>query len=170
MEANTYVGLDVHRKTVVATAMDPMGRSIRHSTFGPTRQELTDFLSEIPGTKKVVLEACSFWERYYEAAVSTGAEVVVSHPLKTRLIAEASLKTDRVDSEALANLLRLNSIPLTYIPPPEIRALRHLVLERLFYTRKRTAFLNHIYARLAQRDIHYESGVLQHKRVRAQFR
>lgn len=92
MEATTYVGLDVHRKTVVATAKDPMGRSTRHSTFGPTRQELTDFLSEIPGTKKVVLEACSFWERYYDAAISTGAEVVVSHPLKTRLIAEASLK------------------------------------------------------------------------------
>jgi transposase len=170
MESTTFVGLDVHRKLVVATAMDPQGRSIRHASFGPTREELTDFLTELPGSKKVVLEACAFWERYYDAATSTGADVMLSHPLKTRMIAEASLKTDRVDSEALANLLRIDSIPTAYVAPPEIRALRRLVLERLFYTRKRTDFLNHIYARLAQRDIHYESGVLQHKRQRGQFR
>lgn len=170
MESPTFVGLDVHRKLVVATAMDRMGGSIRRASFGPTREELTGYLDGLPGSKKVVLEACTFWERYYEAATSAGAEVTVSHPLKTRLIAEASLKTDHVDSEALANLLRVDSIPAAYVAPPEIRALRHLVLERLFYTRKRTDFLNHLYARLAQRDVHYESGVLQHKGKRAQFR
>jgi transposase len=170
MERTTLVGLDIHRKLVVATAMDPMGRAIRRASFGPTREELTDFLSELPGPKKVVLEACSFWERYYEAAASTGAEVVVSHPLKTRLIAEASLNTDKVDSEALAHLLRVDSVPTAYVAPPEIRALRHLVLERLFYTRKRTDFLNHLYARLAKHGVHYEAGALQHRGKRPQFR
>lgn len=42
----------------------------------------------------VVLEACTLWEHFYDAAQATGAPVVLSNPYKTRLIAEASLKTD----------------------------------------------------------------------------
>jgi len=100
MKAKTFVGLDVHRKLVVATAVNPLGRRIRQSSFGSNPKELTTFLHRLPRPTKVVLEARSVWERYYEVAVSTGAEVVVSHPLRTRLIAEASIKTDKVDSAA----------------------------------------------------------------------
>jgi transposase len=126
MKPKTFVGLDVHRKLVVATAVDPLGKRVRQSSFGPDPNELTEFLGRLPKPVKVVLESCSVWERYYETAVSTGATVVLSHPRTTRLIAEASIKTDKVDSAALARLLRLDSIPLAYVPPPNIRALRKL--------------------------------------------
>lgn len=35
-------------------------------------------------------------------------EVVLAHPLKTRLIADAQIKTDRLDAFALGTLLRGN--------------------------------------------------------------
>ena len=50
--------------------------------------------------------------------------MLVSHPKKTRYIAEARIKTDRVDSRALAELLRLNSLPESYVPPTYIAELR----------------------------------------------
>jgi transposase len=140
-KTRSYVGLDVHRKLVVATAVNRLGKRIGQSSFGPKPKELTRFLSRLPKPTKVVLEVCSVWERYYEAAVSTGADVVVSHPPRTRLIAEASIKTDKVDSAALANLLRLSSIPLTFVPPPEVRALRRLYLERDFYARRKSSIM-----------------------------
>jgi transposase len=170
MKTSSYVGLDVHRNLVVATALNAAGKQIRQSSFGPAPKELISFLRRLPKPTKVVMEACSVWERYYKAAKSTGAEVVLSHPLKTRMIAEASIKTDKVDSATLANLLRLNSIPLVYIPDPQVRALRKLYLDRLFYARIRTSVMRHVYSRLAERGIDYKRDELQHRARRAKFR
>ncbi|NNN17057.1 MAG: transposase [Thermoplasmata archaeon] len=111
MERITYVGLDVHKSLVVATAMDSMGNWIDQRKFGPTDRELIEYLTGLPGEKHVALEATTVWEHFYEAALKAGALPVLSNPLKTRLIAETSLKNDRVDSEALATLLRLNALP-----------------------------------------------------------
>ena len=170
MKTKTFVGLDVHRKLVVGTAVNALGKQIRQSSFGPTPKELKKFLSRLPKPTKVVLEATSVWERFYEAALSTGAEVVVSHPRTTRLIAEANIKTDKVDSAALANLLRLDALPLTYIPPPNIRALRKLYLERSFYTRTKSSVMRHAYSRLAESGIVYGKGALQHRPQREKLR
>jgi len=125
MGTKAFVGLDVHRKLVVATALDARGKQIRQASFGPAPKELRRFLSELPKPTRVVIEATNVWERYFEAAPSTGAEVVVSNPTTTRMIAEASIKTDKVDSATLANLLRLDSIPLVFVPSPEDRATSH---------------------------------------------
>ena len=166
----TFVGLDVHRKIVVATAVDPLGHSVSQAKFGATDQELVDYLNGLPGSKRVALEACSVWQHFFDAAESTGASVVLSNPLKTRLIAEANLKTDRVDSEALATLLRGNLLPTSYAPPPETRALRSVVRERLFYRRKASSIILHTYSVLLQRGIDYEDRILVHKRKRESLR
>jgi transposase len=170
LKPKTYVGLDVHRKLVVATAVNPFGKRIRQSSFGPKPEELKKFLSRLPRPMKVVLENTNVWEQFYEAALSTGAEVVVSNPRTTRMIAEASIKTDKVDSATLANLLRLDAIPLTYVPPPEVRALRRLYFERNFYTKLKSSVMRHAYARLAERGVAYGKGVLQHRPQREKFR
>lgn len=86
------------------------------------------------------------------------------------MIAEASIKTDKVDSATLANLLRLNSLPLVFVPGPEIRELRQLYLDRLFYAKTRTRVMRHVYSRLAQHGIDYKHDELQHKPPRAKFR
>lgn len=170
MEPTTYVGLDIHRKIVVATAVDERGHSISQRKFGADPAELTGFIQELPGTKHVALEACSMWEHYFDTAASTGAVVTLSNPFKTRLIAEASLKSDKVDSEALARLLRLDSLPTAYAPPPEIRALRLLVRDRVFYRRQWTAVANHTYSFLIRRGVPYEDRLLQYRRKREVLR
>jgi transposase len=170
VEAETFVGLDVHRKSVVATAFDPQGRQLSQARLGATDRELIEYLQALPGTKRVALEACPVWEHFFDAAESTGASVSLSNPLKTRLIAEASLKTDRVDSEALATLLRLDALPTSYAPPPETRDLRARIRERVFYRRKAGAVMQRIYPALLRRGIEYEDGLLQHRRKREVLR
>jgi transposase len=168
--ADTYVGLDVHRKIVVATALDSAGHELAQEKFGPEPSELIDFLSHLPGRKHVALEACSMWVPYYDTAASTGAVVTLSNPYKTRLIAEASLKSDKVDSEALARLLRVDSLPTSFAPPPHLRALRSLVQDRLFYRRYWTAVANHTYHFLIGRGIPYQDRLLRAKRRRVALR
>ena len=158
------------RKIVVATALDSGGHELAQQKFGPEPSELIDFLTQLPGRKHVTLEACSMWAPFYDTAASTGAVVTLSNPYKTRLIAEASLKSDKVDSEALARLLRVDSIPTSYAPPPEIRQLRTLVQDRVFYRRYWTAVANHTYHFLIARGIPYEDRLLKFRRKREVLR
>ncbi|MGI0130538.1 MAG: IS110 family transposase, partial [Thermoplasmata archaeon] len=161
MEPNTYVGLDIHRKSIVATALDEHGVPIGRTKIGPSTTELADFLRSLPGTKHVVMEPCTIWEPLYESLEKEGVETLLTNPLRTRLIADATIKTDRVDSEALATLLRLEAIPRIHVPDAETRALRHLVRERYFYRRKATSVTNRAYAQLLRRNIEYSDRTLR---------
>jgi transposase len=73
----------------------------------------------------------------YRALQGTGYDILASHPKKTRLIAESRIKTDRVDSWAVAELARLDALPLSYMPPDDIAALREKVRRRAFLVRMR---------------------------------
>jgi len=161
MEANTYVGLDIHRKSIVAIALDARGETLAEAKIGPSTTELTDFLRALPGDKRVVMEPCTIWEPLYEALEKEGVETILTNPLRTRLIADATIKTDRVDARALATLLRLEAIPRVHVPDAEGRALRHLVRERYFYRRKAASMMNHTYAQLLRRGISYPDRVLR---------
>jgi transposase len=161
MQTDTYVGLDIHRKSIVATALDPRGRTVGKAKLGPSPTELAAFLNGLPGTKHVVMEPCTIWEPLYESLERDGVETTLTNPLRTRLIADATIKTDRVDSQALATLLRLDAIPRIYVPDAEARGLRHLVRERLFYRQKVTALMNRTYAQLIRRGISYPDRALK---------
>ena len=56
---------------------------------------------------KVVIEACWNWGWLYDLLreVDGIKDVVLAHPFKTRLIADAQIKNDRLDARALATLL-----------------------------------------------------------------
>ena len=165
----TYVGLDVHRKLVVATALDERGKQLEQAKLTSAPQELTDFLGRLPGHKHVAIEAGAMWEPYFDTAEATGAEVTLSHPLKTKLIAGASLKSDKVDSEALARLLRLDALPTSFAPPPELRRLHALVRDRLFYQRTWQSVANHVYHRLIRLGLAYEDGIFHEIRKQAEL-
>jgi transposase len=73
----------------------------------------------------------------FRQLTAKGYNVVVSHPKKTRYIAEAKIKSDRVDSKAIAELVRLDALPLAYFPEGEIAKLREKVRRRAFLVRER---------------------------------
>ncbi len=170
MEKEIFVGLDVHKETIVATAVDELGHRIDQSTIGPTDQELTEYLGALPGSKRVVLEVSPVWEHLHDAAAASGATVLLSNSYRVKLIAGASLKTDKVDSEALATLLRLRAIPVVYVADAPTRTLRQLVRDRVFYRREERAVMNHVYGFFLRRGIRYEPGILSLRRRREELR
>jgi transposase len=64
------------------------------------------------------------------------------------LIAEARIKTDRVDSWAVTELAGLDALPLSYMPPDDIAALREKVRRRSFLVRMRAKLKVKIKAQL----------------------
>lgn len=148
-----YVGLDVHLRTCCATAMNERGEILKQEKFANESLEIERFFKDI-NDAKVAIEASYSWMPVYELLESKGYEVKLAHPKETRIIAKAKVKTDKVDSERLAHLLRSDLLPTSYVPPKEIRELRNLVRLRTYLVRERTRFKNKIYAELAKRGIH----------------
>ena len=72
-----------------------------------------------------------------------GAKVHVVHPLKVKLIAESKKKTDRIDAQLLAHLLRVGGLPEpVHVPSHRSRELRGLLAARRQLVRMRTRLLN----------------------------
>jgi hypothetical protein len=78
MGYTTYVGLDASKTSIMATAVDPLGHRIEQRKLSTDDSDLVRFLGELPGDKRVVLEACNVWEHIYDAAASTGASVLLA--------------------------------------------------------------------------------------------
>ncbi|WP_436501744.1 IS110 family transposase [Actinokineospora sp. HUAS TT18] len=74
------------------------------------------------------------------------ARVVVSNPMKTRAIAEAKVKTDKVDARILAQLLVADFLPPVWLPDERTRMLRRQVVRRAHVVRQRTRIKNQVHA------------------------
>ena len=94
-----------------------------------SNKEIVEHLSKY-NVKRIAMEASTRIAPIYRELELEGYDVVVSHPKKTRYIAEARIKTDRVDSKALADLLRLNALPTSYMPDERTAELRERVRRR----------------------------------------
>ena len=76
--------------------------------------------------------------------------VVVSNPRKTRAIAEAKVKTDKVDARILAQLLAADFLPETWVADDRTRMLRRLVMRRTHLVKQRTRLKNQVHAILSR--------------------
>lgn len=152
-----YAGLDIHRTFCQATVMAEDGSIVKTGKFPSNREGLREFMADI-GEAKVVIEATGVWEHLYDLLEEEGYDVTLSHPLETKAIAHAKVKTDKVDSRILAHLLRADLVPSSYIPPKEVRELRKLVRHRLFLVRLSTKLKNSTYGEIMRRGVEYETG------------
>jgi hypothetical protein len=76
--------------------------------------------------------------------------VVVSNPRKTRAIAEANVKTDKVDARIRAQLLAADFLPETWVADERTRTLRRLVMRRTHLVKQRTRLKNQVHGILSR--------------------
>lgn len=149
-----YIGLDVHRDVAQACIVDEQGTVVRQERFDLTRERLLAFAqARLRACDKLALEATfNTWEvvRLLEPYV---AEVVVSNPLATKAIAQAKVKTDKVDAKVLAQLLRCDYLPRVWRADEATQELRQLTSRRASLVSQQTAIKNRIHSVLAARLI-----------------
>jgi len=75
--------------------------------------------------------------------------VVVANPLQVRLIAEARIRTDKIDAAVLAQLYASGFLPEVWMADERTRALRRQVARRSQIVRQRTRLKNEIHSVLA---------------------
>ncbi len=151
-----YVGLDVHKRHNQACVMDESGMIVQERRFLNTKEELDRFLESLPEDSQIAMEACSVWQPVFEEIEEKGFGVHLAHPNKVKLIAEARVKTDRIDAKVLAHLLRTDMLPEAYIAPENIRKLRAIVRHRYSLVRLRAGVKHRVHSILHKTGITIE--------------
>jgi transposase len=146
-----WVGIDLHRRRSQIAVIDEHGE-ITQRRIATGRDEFTEALGD-PAGAHVALEATYGWEWLAELLTDAGYDVHLAHPLRTRAIAAARVKTDAVDARTLAHLLRTGLLPEAYIAPPELRDQRDLLRHRATLVHLRTSIKNRVHALLARQGI-----------------
>jgi transposase len=85
------------------------------------RDTFVALLDELDGESKIALEATYGWEWLADLLEDHGYELRLAHPLKTKAIASARVKTAAVDARTLAHLLRADLLPEAYVAPRGLR-------------------------------------------------
>jgi len=145
------VGLDVHKTRCVACVKTPEGRILEEFAFQNNphgHEELIKHLRAHPQVQVAIESTGNLWIPIYNRLEDEQIHTVLTNPKKTRLIAEAKIKTDRLDARILADLLRANLLSASYIPPREIRVQRSIIRERARLTQLRTIIKNRIHTLL----------------------
>lgn len=126
-------GLDVHKKTVMATVRSPQGRRRRQETrefgtFTGRLVELRDWLTAEQVTQ-VAMEATGvYWKPVWHVLEAAGFELLLVNPAHFKNL--PGRKTDVKDSEWLAQLLECGLLRGSFIPPADIAKLRDLTRYR----------------------------------------
>jgi transposase len=140
-------GLDVHKRTVVATrrSSGPTGGRVGETrTWSTTTAGLQDLATWLgaAGVTHVAMESTGVYWRPVFAALEGRLEVRLVNPRHVKHV--PGRKTDVRDSEWLAQLLECGLLKASFIPPPLIRDLRDLTRCRKVLIRERAHHVNRV--------------------------
>lgn len=158
-----YVGIDLHRNNFVAHITDVWGTCVHKGKYPNTTEAVESLLAVIPKTPHVVIEATRNWMWLVGQLKKKGCIVTLAHPLKTKAIASARIKTDTLDAKVLCHLLRTDMLPPAHIAPHEQQQLREIARGRIQLVKDQTQVKNRIRALLAKENVTYQGDLFGKK-------
>jgi len=148
-----YLGIDTHTRYSQVAVVDDDG-NLQDEIRLPN--DRLDELAEQYAGGEAAIEASGHYRPVYEM-LDEHLGVTLVNPSKNRVIADATVKTDRIDAKRLAHMLRADMLAESYVPSDEIRELRDLVRTRKSLVEERTAEKNRVRAVLKRTDNAYDS-------------
>lgn len=150
-ERSHHLGIDLHQKFSYWTLMNNERKILYQGKVITSEKTTRHALRSLPVDLRSIqaaIEPVSQWGWYADMLEREGVKVKLADAYKAKLIGSSKLKNDKVDSVALAELLRTDFLPEAYLAPRATRELRELVRWRLFFVRSRTQIKNRIHAML----------------------
>ena len=155
-----HLGIDVGKRKCRAAVKDDKGKILDEFFFGNDAIGIDNLLSRVKtnGTRstvniQAVLEStCNMRMRIHDTLEENGIDTILANPYKTKIIAEAKIKSDKLDARILADLLRTDLIYQSYVPKKEDRDKRSLVRHRITLSRTKTKLVNKVHSTLDKYD------------------
>ena len=149
----TYVGLDISKKQTVAVWKNKEGEKVSEETFTTDREGLARLVKKIKRSTEVALEASTSGVFVYDYLQENNVKAIVGNPILTKLISHSDKKTDKIDAEKLADLLRMNMLPTCYMPDKKTREMRDVIKHRRALVETNTVLKNKIRAILTREGL-----------------
>jgi transposase len=140
-----YLGLDFHKNYSTATIINPRGEILQRQKLYNNKESFVELLRPYKQEVCAVVEACRNWHVAVDLLEGLVKEITLAHPFKVRAIAEAKIKTDSIDSETLAQLLRADLIPQSYLRDKINQRRQRILRSRSFYVKLRTQIKNRVH-------------------------
>jgi transposase len=130
MGEGSWVGLDVHARSTVASVLDGGSGEVRTLAVPPRCEEMVAWLLTLPAPVRVAYEAGPTGYGLARLCAGSGIGCTVVAPSKLPRAPGDRVKTDRRDAERLVRLLRLGEVVAVRVPDPVEEAARDLVRAR----------------------------------------
>jgi transposase len=121
-----YVGMDVHGASIVIVVLNGAGKVVEQIILETSASRVRSYLKQLRGNVSVTFEEGTQASWLYDIVQPLVTKVVVCDPRHNTLLA-AGNKSDRIDAQKLAELLRNGSLRGVYHGDNGVRTLKELV-------------------------------------------
>jgi len=148
-----YVGVDYHKRYSVATVLDSDGVMRARKRLDNRLEAFRELLEPYDKAEiEAVVEATRSWGIPVDILEQLAGRVILANPGEVKLIAKGRISTDKVDSLALAKLLRVGWVPEAYLRPRANREQQLILRVRCFFVQLRTRLKNRIHDLIDRQD------------------
>ncbi len=148
-----YTGIDLHRKTSYLTTVDSDGRIIKKANLYNDEPTILEYFLNLDDDTQVVIESTANWYWIYDLLTLHAIPVVVSNPVKTKAIASARIKNDKLDAHMLAQLLRADLLATVHVSSQKTRQLKELLRHRHKLVKDAVRMKNRIHNIMAKNNL-----------------
>lgn len=128
LHTTTFVGLDVHARSIKAVAVDVLTGEVRSATFGYDHVAVADWVRSIDPAARCVYESGVTGFDLQKKLSAAGIDCVIGAVSKMiKPPADRRKKNDRNDAAFLARALSLGHVVEVWVPDDECEAARDLV-------------------------------------------
>ncbi len=137
-----YSGIEQHKRDCLNTTYDDGGQRVKQQRVPSDHQRVRAYFAQFAGPHRAVVESTGFWYWLADLLDELGVELILAHATRLKAIAAAKVKTDRLDSDLLVQLLRAGLIPVAHRIARDARGPRDLMRFRVRLVEKRISCLN----------------------------
>lgn len=148
-----YTGIDLHKHSSYLTTVDSSGNIIKQADIKNVYHNFVQYFSDLGNDNITTVESTMTWYWLNDLLTSLKIPLILAHAKYVKAIAYAKVKTDKVDSHTLAQLLRMDYIPSAHKISNHNRTLRDALLARIKIVQRHTSVTNSMQLLLAKYNL-----------------
>jgi transposase len=153
-----YSGIDLHKRSCCISTIDSEGILVDQVELPNDECLILNYFQSKGGEHRAVVECTANWYWLSDLLLAHGIDLTLAHAKYLKAICYAKVKTDKVDSLTLAQLLRMGLVPAAHQIDPEMRWIRDVMRSRLKLMSKKISSVNSIHRILEKFNISVPEG------------
>ena len=127
------------------STIDKDGEIIDQALLVNNESVILNYFTSKDGKHRAVVECTTNWYWLSDLLLAHSIDLTLAHAKYLKAICYAKVKTDKVDSLTLAQLLRMGLVPAAHQIDPQMRWIRDVMRSRLKLMSKKVSSVNSIH-------------------------